>query len=163
MQDAYRATVEVGAAPMRVEQIRLGVQRDRHCVDRKSRRARSSWSVAGRTRAARPVARRTRPALCEVEVEPLERHLRGREALVPDRLTAEPAGQCLGVALDHDVEVGPLATQQEVPHDASDEVDRERAGRVANPLDAGNRVHELAQSGGIVLVGEAAGGSMCVS
>ena len=53
----------------------------------------------------------------------VELDLGGAEALVLDRLGAEPRGERGGVALDDEVEVGAAAAEQQVADRSADQVD----------------------------------------
>ena len=73
----------------------------------------------------------------------------GHEVLVALGPVAGKVGQGLRVALDRDVQVRPLCSQQEVPDRPADQVGRHPLGETADGVDPRQRVDRLRQSCGV--------------
>jgi hypothetical protein len=84
-------------------------------------------------------------------MEPLERHRSGGEALVLDHLPTEGVGERPDVVLHRHVDVGPRPPEEQISDHAPDQVDGRSRRRVAQHLQAGERVQCLGKPIGVDL------------
>lgn len=82
----------------------------------------------------------------EIDLEPVDPDGRGEKTLVPADVFADSPGQRLHVALDGEVDVGPLGAHEQVPDRATDEIYEHLAGDLADPVDRGQRIDPLGQA-----------------
>ena len=133
MEDPQQPRLEVGEAPVGVDQPRLAAQGDRHRVDREVAAAEVRLDVARRADLRQGPRARVglRTGGGDVEHVAVHLHLGRREALVLDQgLGTELGGKLGGVPHHHEVDVGPAAAEQQVANRAADDVDG-RAGDAA--------------------------------
>ncbi len=112
-------------AAVGIDQPWLPIQGHRHRVDREVAAAQVGLDPGGRLDhwkgAALQVALRSSGG--DVDLVPVELHLRGPEPLVRDDVSTELGRQLGGVPNDDEVDVGPAALEQEVAHGAANQVD----------------------------------------
>ena len=137
---------------MGIDQLGIAGQRHRHRVDREvaagevgGKRRRANLGEGAGTRVGLAAGRR------QVDLEAVEEHGRGGEALVAAHLPAQAPGQLGHLALDRDVDVRPVASEQEIAHGAAHQIGGQIRGRLAQALDAGKRRQALGEPLGLDL------------
>ena len=137
VEHSQRTPLEVLEATVRVDQ--LGVARERH-GHRVEREVTAREVLAQRRRLDLRQRAGLRVGLAagggKIELEASGVNRCRREALVGADLSAQAPAHGSGVALDCDVEVGSVPTEQEVAHRAADEICGRAGSRLAHAIEA---------------------------